>query len=48
MKSSSSSSVWITDEVNMKFEGEAWSLEGSMTKGCGDVEIGTHPTPRIN
>jgi hypothetical protein len=48
MKSSSSSSVWITDEVNMKFEGEAWSLEGSMTKGCGDVEIGSHPTPRIN
>ena len=47
MKSSSSSSVWITDEVNMKL-GEAWSLEGSMTKGCGDLEMGSHPTPKIN
>lgn len=48
MKSPSSSSVWITNELNMKFEGEAWSLEGSVTKGFGDLEIGSHSTPKIN
>ena len=32
-----SSTVWITNEVNIKLEGEAWSLEGSMTKSLALV-----------